>query len=183
MRKLQVKYAKGFSLMETLVAITVLVFGIIGPLTLAQINLRSFPQIRDRIIAEYLAAEGVDMVRNVRDTALIQDPDSGLPNFNASGCGSANGCYIDATSASPAFAPCTANCPQIKYDNTTGSYNYSTGADTIFVRRIFISSGNLNVSGANGEYALVTVRVEWPSRFLGTESVEFSSFITDWFRF
>lgn len=175
--------SRGFSLIETLVAITVLVFGIVGPLTLAQINLRSFPQIRDRIIAEYLAAEGVDTVRNMRDTALIEDPDSGLPNFSASGCGSANGCFIDATSANPAFGPCTGNCPQIKYDSVTGSYNYSTGVDAIFTRRIIISSGNLNTSGADGEEALVTVQVEWPSRFLGTESVEFSSYITDWFRF
>lgn len=183
MPTLQGKYAKGFSLIETLVAITILVFGIIGPLTLAQINLRSFPQIRDRMIAEYLAAEGINAVRNKRDTALIQDPNSGLPNFNASGCASANGCFVDATDINPVFGPCTGNCPAIKYDSTTGMYNYSTGVDSVFIRRIIISSGNLTVSGAAGEDALVTVRVEWPSRFLGTESVEFSGYLTDWFRF
>lgn len=175
--------SRGFSLIETLVAITILVFGIVGPLTLAQMNLRSFSQIRDRIIAEYLAAEGVDTVRNTRDTALIEDPASGLPNFNAWGCVSVNGCFVDATSVDPAFGSCADSCPKIKYDSATGRYNYSTGADTIFVRKIIISSRNLTVSGANGEEAVVIVRVEWPSRFLGTEAVEFSSYLTDWFRF
>lgn len=177
------KFSRGFSLIETLVAITVLVFGIVGPLTLAQMSLRSFPQIRDRIVAEYLAAEGMDTVRNMRDTALIQDPDSGLPNFNVPGCVSITGCYVDATNIDPAFQPCTGRCPKIKYDNSAGNYNYSTGADTVFIRRIIVSSGNLTVSGAAGEDAVVTVRVEWPSRFLGTESVELSGYFTDWFRF
>lgn len=177
-------------MIETLVAITVLVFGIIGPLTLAQMNLRSFPQIRDRIIAEYLAAEGINSVRNIRDTVLIKDPSCGLPNLVP--CSSSIGCYIDATagtlvppspSCTTVLASCTANCPKIKYDDTTGKYNYSAGVDTVFVRKIIISSGNLTVSGADGEDALVTVRVEWPSRFVGTESVEFSGYLTDWFRF
>lgn len=173
----------GFSLIETLVAITILVFGIVGPLTLAQMSLRSFPQIRDRITAEYLASEGLETVKNARDTAMIADPDSGLPNFNPFGCHSANGCYVDATLENPVFGPCTGNCPPLKYNSATGNYNYSTGVNTIFIRKIFINSGNLNVSGANGEGALVRVRVEWPSRFAGTESVEFSSYLTDWFKF
>ena len=194
MKALPQKNKRGFSLIETLVAITVLVFGIVGPLTLAQMSLRSFSQIRDRITAEYLAAEGLETVKNIRDTALIQDPDSGFPEFTP--CQSAQGCYIDATEdeyfefvggsrklRNDALRVCAVNCPKIKYDTTTGSYNYSVGADTIFTRQIFITSGNLNTSGAGGEEALVISRVQWPSRFAGTESVEFSNYLTDWFRF
>ena len=172
----------GFSLIETLVAITVLVFGIVGPLTLAQIGLRSFSQIRDRIVAEYLAQEGLEIVRNIRDTALIQDPASGLPQFTP--CQSAVGCYVDATSNSPALTNCTGTgCPPLRYDRATGEYNYSTGVNTIFTRAIFVSPGNLNTSEANGEEALVTSRVTWPSRLVGTETVEFTGYLTDWFRF
>ena len=178
----------GFSLIETLVAVTVLVFGIVGPLTLAQMSLRSFPQIRDRITAEYLAAEGLETIKNIRDTALIQDPAGGIPNtgggpFDFNPCQSANGCYVDASEAAPRILACAGNCPKIKYDSISGSYNYATGGNTVFTRKIFITFGNLNVSGANGEEATVRVRVEWSSRFVGTESVEFSNYITDWFRF
>ena len=190
-----IKYKnKGFSLIEALVAITVLVFGIIGPLTLAQMSLRSFPQIRDRITAEYLAAEGMEVIKNIRDEALIKDPGSGFPNFTP--CQGAQGCYVDATQPdyfefvggswklkNGTLTVCPVSCPKIKYYAANGSYNYSSGVDQVFTRRIFITVGNITTSGATGEKALVRVRVEWPSRFIGTESVEFSSYLTDWFRF
>ena len=176
----QFKQNRGFSLMETLVAITLLVFGIVGPLTIAQMGLKPFSHIRDRITAEFLAAEGLETVKNIRGSALIQDPNSGLPSFVP--CQAATGCYVDATAASPVLIICPGACPNIKYDSSTGNYNYSVGVNTVFIRKIFISSGNLNVSGASGEEATVTVRVDWPSRF-GAGSVEFSSYITDWFRF
>ena len=182
---------KGFSLIETLVAIAVLIMGILGPLTLAQVSLRSFPQVRARIVAVYLAQDGLEAVKNIAASALIADPSSGLPDFNPAGCGSANGCYVDTTTMDGLdlsdFNGCTANPPKIKYNSTSGEYNYSSVAvdntETKFSRCIFINPGNLNVSGANGEEALIRVRVEWPSRFVGTEFVEFSSYITDWFRF
>ena len=178
---------KGFSLIETLVAIAVLVMGILGPLTLAQMSLRSFPQVRDRITALYLAQDGLEAVKNVAESALIADPSSGLPNFNPAGCGSANGCYVDTTTADGLdlsdFNGCTGNPPKIRYNSASGEYNYSSGVETDFTRCIFINPGSLNVPGANGEEALIRVRVEWPSRFVGIESVEFSSYLTDWFRF
>src|SRR6185369_6180494 len=58
----------GFTIIETLVAIAILMIAIAGPLTVAQKGLTSSIYARDQMIASYLAQDAIEYVKNVRDS-------------------------------------------------------------------------------------------------------------------
>jgi prepilin-type N-terminal cleavage/methylation domain-containing protein len=64
---------KGFTLVETLVAISILMLAILGPLSIASAGLRNSLYAKDQITAFYLAQEGIEYVRYVRDETYLQD--------------------------------------------------------------------------------------------------------------
>lgn len=62
---------KGFTLIETLVAISVLVVAIAAPLSLASQSLFSAYYAKDQLIASHLAQEAIEIVRQKRDHNLL----------------------------------------------------------------------------------------------------------------
>jgi prepilin-type N-terminal cleavage/methylation domain-containing protein len=64
-------FNRGFTLVETIVAIYVLLIGIVGAMSLAQQNISAIGISRDRLIATNLAQEGIELIRNKRDTNYI----------------------------------------------------------------------------------------------------------------
>lgn len=63
----------GFSLVEAIVSITIMVFAISGPLALSAQSLRASREARAEIEATHLAEEGIEMIRNIRDNNSAQD--------------------------------------------------------------------------------------------------------------
>jgi type II secretory pathway pseudopilin PulG len=61
------KKNSGFTLIETFVAITVLVIAVLGPMTLLSRALQNSRYIKDDIIASYLAQEGVELMIDKRN--------------------------------------------------------------------------------------------------------------------
>jgi type IV pilus modification protein PilV len=76
-KKIQTK--KGFSLVEVLVSILVLSFGIVGISSLMMQNIKASVEAKNQIIAAELAQEGIELVRNMRDN----NPVSFAADFNA----------------------------------------------------------------------------------------------------
>lgn len=62
----------GFSLLETLVAISILTLAITGTLSVVATNVTTASNAKDRITASYLAQDALEYVRNMRDTGAIQ---------------------------------------------------------------------------------------------------------------
>ena len=62
----------GFTLIETLVAITLLTVAITEPISLTTQSLESAYYARDQITAFYLAQEAIEAVRSVRDAQILQ---------------------------------------------------------------------------------------------------------------
>lgn len=61
----------GFTLIETMVAVSILTLSIAGPLFAANRAIVSAATARDRLTASYLAQEGVEYVRAMRDDVFL----------------------------------------------------------------------------------------------------------------
>src|SRR3989344_4014155 len=73
--------SKAFTLLETLVAVTLLTVAIAGPFAVAERSFVAAAGARDQLIASYLAQEGVEYVRAMRDStylAAVRDGKSDL---------------------------------------------------------------------------------------------------------
>ena len=96
---------RGFTLVETLVAITVVVTAMVGPLYAVQQSLNASRTAREQLIASSLAQEGVEYVRAIRDSNYLfvlrtSSPRSWLFGLDGTG-GSVNciaaACVVDPT--------------------------------------------------------------------------------------
>lgn len=72
---------KGQGLIEVLVSIALIITGILGALTLATYSIRAGTESRERVQAALLAQEGIEIVKNIRDTNWIagNNWDANLP--------------------------------------------------------------------------------------------------------
>ena len=61
------KSNKGFTLLETIVAVAVIMVGLIAALVLINSSLFYVSLIKDRLIAANLNSEGLEVARNIRD--------------------------------------------------------------------------------------------------------------------
>ena len=82
--------SKGFTLIETFVAITILVIAVLGPMTILSRALQDIRYIGNTITATYLAQEGVEM--------MIDDRNQGVP-FKTGTCP----LYLDRVGAPPSL--------------------------------------------------------------------------------
>lgn len=154
---------KGFTLIETLVAL-VLVTIAMGPvfiLTTSSINVAA--RIEHNLIATNLAQEGIEVIRNIRDTNWLNRVafDNNLP---------VGTWRVEWDTISGGLRAVGSN-PVLKKNN--GIYNYTTGTDTIFRRTITISKPN------SGELMLVS-SITWIERGNINRTVSTESHLFDW---
>lgn len=150
---------EGFTIIEALVAIAVLMMALGGPLVLAVSSIGDARASKNKVTAFYLAEEALEYVRNVRDSNFLQRTTEPLPRTTGwldglGSCFSLN-CYFDVFISPPSIVSCTGTCPLMKINNTNNHYGY-TGANSIFTRYIIIDN-SLN----SGNEAKVTVTVIW----------------------
>ncbi len=140
---------KGFSLIETLVAVSVLLVSIAGPMTIATKGYGSALYARDQIVAFYLAGEAVEYVRNVRDTNILNGA-SWLDGLSS--CMDGRTCSIDVRNAS--IAECVGGCSPLLYDEATGFYGASAGDPSPFTRSVAIAA-------VASDEVSITVTISW----------------------
>lgn len=157
----------GFTLIEALVAITILTMSIAGPMVTASDGLKNSTFARDQIIAFYIGQEGVEIIRSIRDSnALNNTP--WLTGIAASCTSGASGCGIDIRNKN--FIDCASSptACNIYYDpngllagggNPRGIYSHVSGGtqQTVYTRSIKIVS-------INGWESTIDVTVTWLSR-------------------
>ena len=127
----------GFSLIETLVAITILLVIIVGPLTLVSSSARSTNFASEQVVAFFLAQEGAEFAQKARDDLVLPrflpgasptlDPWADFVNangafrhcFNPSGCGlSVANDTAGTINVSSSFCPAN-GCPLYRYETET----------------------------------------------------------------
>lgn len=162
---------KGFTLVETLVAVLMLSLSIAGPLTIASKGLNATVVAKDQFISFYLAQDAMEYVRFLRDTACL------TAGGGANGCPSASwlssltpcvstdgsaACYFDSLGTNPSVTTaCTGTCPVMAYDSTNKVFNYNVTAQNTpqqFIRTVTIKN---DPAGSSPDEALVTVTVSW----------------------
>jgi type II secretory pathway pseudopilin PulG len=67
-----IRFKSGFTLVEALVALSILIVGIISGFILVTKALYDVTIIQDRLTASFLAQEGLELVRQIRDTNYLK---------------------------------------------------------------------------------------------------------------
>lgn len=154
---------KGFTLIETLVGISILIVAITATFTAAQSGLSSAIESRDQVKAFFLAQEAVEAIRNVRDENSLLGAGwlAGLSQSVSDPCYFGTACIFDAPTRT--FTQCPAgsgSCQNIRQNTnvssaTYGMYGYdSQWTTTNFGRQIQLTS-------INSDEMLVTVTMTW----------------------
>ncbi len=154
------KSLTGFTLLETIIAIFVATIGILGAMSLIQRVVVSISISSSRLIGTFLAQEGIEIVRNVRDTNWLEARTK--TNAWSEGLTVCPGTgfiadYKLADQIDPSF-PCFSG--QFLNIDSDGFYSYSPGVQTKFARKIIVT----DISSASIEGLNVLVEVNWQDR-------------------
>ena len=140
---------KGFTMVETLVAVAILMISIAGPLTIAQKGLTAAIYARDQVIASFLAQDAMEFLKNVRDNNIIL----GSSFLNViSTCSASSKCTVD-TTPSVISGPIATAVNTILYNDDVG-YKTSGTNETQFSRDFYLK--NITASEAT-----IVVEVTW----------------------
>ncbi len=186
------KHTRGFTLLEALVAISMVAVATGAPLYGASRALITANISKDRLTASYLAQEGIEYVRKVRDNsylAVYVDPYDKLnqawtglaTSFTAStiysNCNTANDyCTIDTVANNPPQRYSSKGAVPVLYTNAAKQYTQSSAGGntpTLFKRWIQIEP----ITGR--EEVRVTSTVEWQYKG-ATYSVVLVDNLTSW---
>ena len=174
----------GFTLVEALVAITILIVGVLGPLNIAARGIADGLYARNQIAANYLAQEAIETViwkRNHNffiDTGI--DYNAWLIGLDSASCGdlaAPNSCVINVDTGNVSLVSCsssaelgTTDC-DLAFESSVGGdgkfKKYSEIGDktkvvgTIFRREIYLIP---NTEIGETDEIKVVVRMSWSNR-------------------
>lgn len=178
---------KGFTLVEALVAISIFTVSILGLLSVLSQGIADTSYAKQKVVATYLAEEGIEYIRNMRDTFVLFDPDGhddGWGEFKtkllSASCDAGEGCYFDDSeldyteSGQPmtqiAVDSCNGSCPPILY--TTGRYSITNGPPSGYTRKIQLEE-------ISDQEVKVTSTVYW-TQGSGDYNISFSENLYNW---
>jgi prepilin-type N-terminal cleavage/methylation domain-containing protein len=151
---------KGFTIIEILIAIFIVVVGLISVYGLTQKILRVTHMSTFRLEALYLAQEGLELVRNVRDANYINGNDwqDGFTEGGSIKCGGEFELDYRSEYKPDEFKYISCYTDKfLKLESTYDRIGYEDGTDTIFKRKIFIE--NMPDNGMK-----VTSEVTWQEK-------------------
>jgi prepilin-type N-terminal cleavage/methylation domain-containing protein len=151
----------GFSLVETLVAISILLIVIVGPMSISMRSAKSSSFASEQIQAFFLAQEGLELAQKVRDDILLNYINFGGTNatpwaqfsntlgtyadcFNSNGCGLQWHTSTAGALAVPVSCATVSNC--LLHRSTAGRawFTHTSGGANVatpFTRRIYFTTG------------------------------------------
>ena len=159
---------KGFSLLELIITILVVSIGILGTHSVVSYTLSAIGLSASRLTAAYLAQEGIEIVRNIRDTNWLEE-DAGVPGvlWNS---GLDPDREYEADYQDDELHPFGDGA---LFLGSSGFYNRSSGVNTPFKRKITIASDL-------GGFLIITVSVEWDHKGKRQQPVIVQENIYNW---
>lgn len=192
----------GFTLVETLVALSIFSVSLLGIMSVLASSISDTRYAKQKIVAQYLAQEGIEYIRNMRDTYVLYTTaippssssqtgwDAFNTNLSAHSCLMVYGCYFgdlpDTAFINPlqpmigiSLAACNdptcSNAP-LFYDSTTGRYGYTvTTVNSGFTRKITVTQ-----IGTSPSYETkITSTVYW-TQGSGSHNITLSEDLFNW---
>ncbi|MFH0755136.1 MAG: type II secretion system protein [bacterium] len=184
---------KGFTLVESLVAISILMIAIASPMILAQKGLSTATLSKDQMIASFLVQDAIEAVKNFRDQIAVSQTSvdwlvgNGAEFFVNCICDSEDTCNFDSSSLKfcnidTTFSTWNQNSITVGsqtsliplkisyFDSKFLKYDYIGSTDSKFFRYINIKRTS------NPDEALLSVRVSWNSP-QGIQKIDIQNFI------
>lgn len=183
----------GFTIVETLVAIFILLISITGPMSVAQGGLRAAFVSRDQTTAFYLAQDAVEYVKNIRDDNIIRF-NNGSGNDWLDGLDFCRGdapCTIDTRTESGQIVSCvsdpdTDGCDldnPLYHDEETGAFGFESNLPLTSVKSVFARTIEIKPfdDPDDRREAEVTVTVRWMTHeAIGERDIVVRELITNW---
>ena len=146
----------GFTLIEVVVAIFIVIIGISGLFGLINQTYSYTTSNSMSMEAAYLGKEGIEIVKNIRDSNFLNVHYSGTGNWDDGLTSCTSGCEADYKTTSSNIQPYMGD--YLRWDGNAGFWNYTIGNAGPFQRKITITSGP-----DSGELG-VKVEVFWKER-------------------
>ncbi len=167
---------RGFTFIETMVAITILTVAIAAPMSLATKSLSSAYYARDQIAAFHLAQEAIESIRHVRDGNILKNA-LGTQVDLLQGVPSTSGDAFTVDTRNDSMSPCPLNgCPTLKSNGELYGYeNAPEWVPTRFTRSVRATS----LEGTTDEIR-ITVNVSWQTSGFRTRDFTISNNLYRW---
>ena len=158
------KNNRAFTIVEALLAVSIFSLSVVVLMSVLSEGIADTGYAKKKIMAVYLAQEGVETMRNMRDSYILYSASgTGWSGFSSklsgASCGAANGCYFNDSTlnfSDPSqpiiditMTACSTNCPTLLYNSTSGKYGYTTGTASGLRRKIqttTISANEMKIS-------------------------------------
>lgn len=164
MEYFKIKNNKGFTLIETMVAVLILSIALAALLSLTASSTFNARYANNEITANYLLQEAADYIKNDRDSTVISSSFSTFKNKYGTGdsvCFNPKGCYFepfDMSGTNQTVCP-SSSCPVLNYDSNPGAknfYTYRTGSGITaspFTRSVYMTQ--------TGDEIDALIKVDW----------------------
>lgn len=146
------RFNSGFTIVETIVALFIFSVSITAMMGVLARGIQNTNYAKNKLTATYLAQEGIEHIRNLRDNYVYFSGINGWKNFliKLETCSNGISCIFDNTKInftgddqminSLFLIECSKeNCLELKYDSSNGSYGYSGKEYSGFIRKININ--------------------------------------------
>lgn len=176
---------RGFTMLETLIALGVILAAATGPVSLITRGLADFSFSKNKLVALNLAQEGIELARSVRDNNVICDTLNGAadwqwnknpgPGTQSTFSNITAGVAVDRVTTidcgvggvSIVVPILSASCSEnLRYNSSTGIYGYAGDRETIFSRCVTldVSTGLPQEGIPAADRMNITSTVRWNER-------------------
>ncbi len=147
---------QGFTIIETLVAISILTLAILGATGAIQTGLSSYIFSKNQISAFYIGQEGFEQIRNIRDENRLNGRNwlSGIASSSADPCYFGEKCTVSPVETN-FLIRCTGSCDKLRQDPAAGFFGYNSSWTLTDFRR------EISLASVNSDEIVITVTVSW----------------------
>ncbi|MBI4079922.1 prepilin-type N-terminal cleavage/methylation domain-containing protein [Candidatus Kaiserbacteria bacterium] len=186
-KRQKAKVMRGFTLIETLVAVTILSVAIVAPMALTTKSLATAYYARDQIIAFHLAQEAIEAIRHARDNNILTNV-FGNPADLLDGIPSTTGSPFIVDTRDDSMSLCeAAGCPPLQSDGELHGYRPGCSMPTVdcgtaegWENTRFTRTVTAEFVAPSEDEVTISVEVEWTTGAFQKRSFTISENLYRW---